>query len=230
MTAGLDLSLYLVTDSRLAAQAGHELPGLVRAAVAGGVTAVQLREKDAGARDFLDLVLRVAEQLPEAVPLIVNDRVDVFLAARHAGAPVAGVHLGQSDLPAAAARELIGPEALIGVSASTPEQLREAAGGAGRVDYVGIGALHATRTKADAPPPLGVRRFAALLAETALPAVAIGGVSVADMPALRAHGAAGGAVVSAICSAADPGAAARQLREAWQSGADGAGASQGAPA
>jgi thiamine-phosphate pyrophosphorylase len=212
----VDLSVYLVTDSRLAAAAGHDLAELVRAAAEGGVTTVQVREKDTSARTFLETVLRIADVLPVGVSLLVNDRVDVFLAARAAGARVDGVHIGQSDLPAAAVRELIGPDAVLGLSASTDEQLRFAATGPARVDYVGIGALHATTTKTDAPPPLGHDRFARLVAISELPAVGIGGVTTADLPVLRSAGAAGAAVVSAICSAPDPAAAARELRAAWE--------------
>lgn len=208
-----DLSVYLVTDSGAAARAGHDIVDVVRAA-ATGVTAVQIREKDATARGFLDTVLRVSAALPGDVAVIVNDRVDVFLAARAAGARVTGVHVGQSDLPPAAVRALIGPDAVLGLSASTPEELAAAAG-TGAVDYVGIGALHATATKRDAPPPLGHAAFARLVAASALPAVAIGGVTAADLPALRRAGAAGAAVASAICAADDPGREARRLRTAW---------------
>ncbi|MFI8593091.1 thiamine phosphate synthase [Microbacterium sp. NPDC078428] len=211
----IDLSLYLVTDSRLAAAAGHDLVELVRAAAEGGVTAVQVRDKDASARVFLDTVLRISDALPAGVALLVNDRVDVFLAARAGGARVEGVHVGQSDLPVGAVRELIGADAVLGLSASTPEQLRLAAAGAARVDYVGIGAVHATTTKKDAPEPLGLGRFARLVAASPLPAVGIGGVTRADLPEMRSAGAAGAAVVSAICSAPDPATAARELRAAW---------------
>jgi len=210
-----DLSLYLVTDSRLAEAAGHDLVELVRAAAEGGVTAVQVRDKDASARVFLDTVLRISDALPAGVALLVNDRVDVVLAARAAGARVEGVHVGQSDLPAQAVRELIGPDAVLGLSACTPEQLRLAAAGPARVDYVGIGAVHATTTKKDAPEPLGLGRFARLVAASPLPAVGIGGVTSADLPEMRSAGAAGAAVVSAICSAPDPATAARELRAAW---------------
>ena len=210
-----DLSVYLVTDSALAASAGHDVVSLVRAAVAGGVSAVQVREKKASARVFLETVLAVADVLPASVALIVNDRVDVFLAARAAGARVAGVHVGQSDLPVSAVRALVGPDAVIGVSAATDEQLRRAATDGALVDYVGIGALRATRTKADAPPSLGHAEFARLVARSALPAVAIGGVTSADLPLLRRAGAAGAAIVSAICAADDPRRAALVLREAW---------------
>ncbi|MDY0829617.1 thiamine phosphate synthase [Microbacterium sp. BG28] len=209
-----DLSLYLVTDAGIAAAAGHDIVDVVRQATANGVTAVQLREKDASARHFLDTVTRVSDVLPEGVALLVNDRVDVFLAARQAGVRVSGVHVGQTDLPPGAVRALIGDDAILGLSAATPEQLAAASGG-DAVDYVGIGALHATATKRDAPPPLGHERFARLVAASALPAVAIGGVSAADLGPLRRAGAAGAAVVSAICGAGDPADAARMLRAAW---------------
>jgi thiamine-phosphate pyrophosphorylase len=211
----VDLSLYLVTDTAQARAAGRDVVEVVRRAVAGGVSAVQVREKDAPARAFLDTVLRIADELPDTVALIVNDRVDVFLAVRAAGRRVSGVHVGQSDLPVGAVRDLVGRDALIGLSAATDAQLRLAAADPARVDYVGIGALHATRTKLDAPPELGLAEFTRLVAVSELPAVAIGGVGVADLSALRAAGAAGGAVVSAICSAPDPEAAARDLRAAW---------------
>lgn len=210
-----DLSVYLVTDSRLAAAAGHDLVDLVLASVDGGVTAIQVREKEASAREFLATVTRLGQSLPEGVALLVNDRVDVFLAARSAGVRVSGVHVGQSDLPVAAVREMIGPDALLGLSASTPEQLEDAAAHPSRVDYVGIGALHPTATKLDAPAALGHDGFARLVAASGRPAVGIGGVAEEDLPRMRAAGAAGAAVVSAICSAPDPAEAARRLRAAW---------------
>jgi thiamine-phosphate pyrophosphorylase len=210
-----DLSIYLVTDKSQASAAGHDLADLVAAAAAGGVTAVQVREKEADAGEFLDTVLKVAAVLPESVALFVNDRVDVFLAARHAGARVTGVHVGQQDLPVGAVRDLVGPEALIGLTANTPVDLFAAGRERSRVDYVGIGSVHTTASKADAAPALGVEGFAALAGSTSLPAVAIGGVTVADVPGLRAGGAAGVAVISAICGAADPRAAAARLAEVW---------------
>ncbi|MBB2976150.1 thiamine-phosphate pyrophosphorylase [Microbacterium endophyticum] len=215
----IDLSLYLVTDAKIATDAGHDLIELMHTAARHGVTTVQVREKDASPRRFLETVLRISETLPPHVSLLVNDRIDVYLAARAAGARVAGVHVGQSDLPVAAVREMIGPDAVLGLSASTEEQLRAAASGAGNVNYVGIGALHATATKKDAPPSLGIVRFAQLVAASALPAVAIGGVTRHDLAGLRRAGAAGAAVVSAVCAAPDPGVAALELRQAWESAA-----------
>jgi len=208
----VDLSVYLVTDAGQAARRGRDVVDVVAQAVAGGVTAVQVREKAATARDFLATVTRVARMLPPGVALFVNDRVDVFLAARAAGARVTGVHIGQDDLPLPLVRSLVGPAAVVGVSAAAPDELAAAAG----ADYVGIGALHPTPTKVDAPPAVGLDGFARLAALTPLPAVAIGGVTAADMPALRAAGAAGGAVVSAVCDAEDPRAAAASLSRAWR--------------
>lgn len=217
----LDLSIYLVTDSDQVAARGRDVPSTVASAVAGGVTAVQVREKDAPAAQFLSTVLSVAAVLPEHVALFVNDRVDVFLAARAAGVRVTGVHVGQSDLPVAVARHLVGDEPIIGLSAATPGELAAAAVDRGRVDYIGIGVLRATSTKIDAPPALGLDGFARLVSATRLPAVAIGGVGIADMAPLRRSGAAGAAIVSGICAAPDPEAAARDFAEAWRGGAIG---------
>lgn len=211
-----DLSVYLVTDAVSCARAGRDVVATVREAVAGGVTAVQVREKHITARDFLDLVTAVAATLPRHVALLVNDRVDVFLAAGAAGARVTGVHVGQHDLPTTAVRALVGPRAVVGLSASTPEQL--AAAERDGADYVGIGALRDTPTKPDAPAGLGHERWAALAAATRLPAVAIGGVTVADVPRVRSAGGAGVAVVSAVCAAADARAAAASLADAWAAG------------
>ena len=210
------LALYLVTDTDLCRAAGHTVPSVVSAAVRAGVRAVQVRAKDASGAAFLGEVLEVADAIAgvpggERVDLYVNDRVDVALAARAAGARVAGVHLGQSDLPAAAARRILWPGALIGVSVVDDDTLRavEAA------DYLGIGPLRDTATKPDAERALGRTGVAALARAATVPAVAIGGISAADLPRLRADGLAGAAVVSAICAAADPERAARDLLRAW---------------
>jgi len=213
--ASFDLSTYLVTDSDQARAAGHDLVDLVAEAVAGGVTMVQLREKDLPARAFLDLVLRVSSAVALTVPVLVNDRVDVYLAAREMGARVAGVHVGQGDLPVAAVRALVGPDAIVGLSAATEDQLSAASARSAGVDYVGIGALHPTTSKKDAPEALGHARLAQLVAVSSLPVVAIGGIDANDLPELRASGAHGAAVVSAICGATDPRAAAQALAAAW---------------
>ena len=212
----VDLSIYLVTDSGPDHSVGRTVAETVAEAIAGGVTAVQVRDKNATAREFLELVTRIESVVPPAVALLVNDRVDVFLAGRASGLRLTGVHLGQTDLPVSLVRTLVGGDAVIGLSAATSEELLAAAADPARVDYVGIGALRATRTKPDAPPALGIDGFTRLVRLTTLPAVAIGGVRPADLPALRAAGAAGAAVVSAVSGAPDPRAAARALADAWQ--------------
>lgn len=210
-----DLSVYLVTDAAQSERCGRDLVATVRAAVAGGVTAVQVREKAGHTRDTLALVGELSHMLPQRVALIVNDRVDVFLAARAAGHRVEGVHVGQQDLPAAAVRGLIGPEALLGVSASSLGEVTEALDPQAAVDYLGLGAVRETTSKDDAPPALGIGGILDLAAASPLPCVAIGGVQPIDLPRLKAGGVVGAAVVSWVCAAADPEKAATELREAW---------------
>lgn len=177
---------------------------------------IQVRDKEASARELFQLLAAVAESVGDKVPVLVDDRVDIFLAARAAGAQVAGVHVGQSDLPVELARALAGPEAIIGLSTATGNEIRDAHRlPAGTVDYLGIGAIHATATKPDHPEPLGISGFGVLVAESSLPCVAIGGINRADVRPLRNAGAAGVAVVSAVCASDDPLAAAHELKEEW---------------
>lgn len=206
--------VLLVTDAAQSEHAGRALVDTVVQAAAGGIAAVQLRAKHADAREQLALLQAIAARVHERVLLTVNDRVDVLLAARALGIRVDGVHVGQSDLPARIVRELVGAEAIVGLSAATAQQLADADPAV--VDYVGIGTVHATSTKADAPPPLGLDGFAALAALAPVPAVAIGGIGTSDAAPLRHAGAAALAVVSAVCAADDPRAAARTLVEAWE--------------
>lgn len=146
--------------------------------------------------------------------LLVNDRVDVYLAARERGARVHGVHVGQSDLAVEDVHRLIGPEPVIGLSANTSEQITAAQASDAHIGYVGVGALRATISKRDAPEPIGADGIVRLAADCSVAAVAIGGVVPEDLPGLRAAGLAGAAVVSWICGAQDPQAAAAQLVEA----------------
>jgi thiamine-phosphate pyrophosphorylase len=201
-----DPTLYLVTDP---AQ-GRERPlaEVVAAAVQGGVTLVQLRDKAAGGRALLEQARALLALLTrQGVPLIVNDRVDIALAA---GA--AGCHVGQSDLPAAAARALLGPDAIVGVSLDAPDQM--GAVDLRAVDYVAHGPFAATATKADAGCPVGAAGLARVRGRTALPLVAIGGIDATNAGLAIGAGADGIAVVRAIMAAADPAAAARELRAA----------------
>jgi thiamine-phosphate pyrophosphorylase len=219
-TSGTDVGVYLVTDTALAERHGHGVLGVVRAAVAAGVRIVQVRDKTASARDLLALTAAVADAVGDRALVVVDDRLDVVLAARAAGHRVAGVHLGQSDVPASAARTLLGPDAHVGLTANTTRHLVEvAAMPQGTVDLLGVGVVHPTSTKPDHPPALGVAGFGRIAATTAVPCVGIGGVGLADVGPLRRAGAAGVAIVSGICAAPDPRAAAAAFVAAW----DGAG-------
>lgn len=207
------LSLYLVTDTALCGVRG--VADTVRMAIAGGVTIVQVRDHQASTRELLSLtqsVLAVAR--PLNVPVVVDDRVDVALAA---GAD--GVHVGQSDLPAGDVRRLLGPSAIVGLSVSNLHQVAAANElPAGVIDYVGVGPFHATTTKPDHPTPLGLGGVRRLIATSSLPSVVIGGVKEDHVADLVNAGADGVAVVSAICASADPQASAEEfasrLREA----------------
>ncbi|MGN8050528.1 thiamine phosphate synthase [Curtobacterium sp. 22159] len=216
MSAAADLGVYLVTDGRLSDRHGIGVLGVVRAAVHGGVRLVQVRDKDASARDLLALSAAVADAVGDRATVVVDDRLDVALAARSAAHLVAGVHLGQSDVPVGVARALLGPDAHVGLTANTPEHLAAVARlPHGTVDLLGVGVVHPTATKADHPPALGHEGFARLAAATEVPCVAIGGVTLDDVAPLRAAGAAGVAVVSGICAAADPGSSAAAFVAAW---------------
>jgi thiamine-phosphate pyrophosphorylase len=171
-----------------------------RAAVRGGATVVQLRLKNADARTLVDVGRALVAALP--VPVIVNDRADVALAC---GA--AGVHLGADDVPVAVLRHVLPPPFVIGAS------VRADTTGA---DYVGIGPVFATVSKADAPEAIGIDGFVALRARSAAPAVAIGGITAEHVAELRTSGAAGVAVIAGVFGTADPEAAARAIRAAWR--------------
>ena len=201
----LDLSLYLVTDTVLCGRRG--VAETARAAVAGGATVVQLRDPVATTRELYDLALEL--RAATTVPLIVNDRLDVALAA---GA--AGIHLGQSDLPVRKAREIAGPEFIIGLSISSVAEMARANDlPVGTVDYLGIGPAFATATKPDAGAALGPDLVAELAGMTELPTVAIGGITADNVGQLS--GVDGICVVSAICAAGDPRTAAANLRKAY---------------
>jgi thiamine-phosphate pyrophosphorylase len=201
-----DLSLYLVVG-RPACSAS--LQATVGSAVRGGVSIVQLRDPEAATRDLIADAQALLDLLrPQGIALIINDRVDVVLAT---GAD--GVHLGQDDMPARDARRLLGADRIIGLSVGSAAEVETSREDLRHVDYVGIGPVRGTSTKADAGSAIGVEGFRQVLALVDLPAVAIGGLGTGSTgPVIRA-GASGVAVVSAICGADDPEAAARRLRE-----------------
>ncbi|MFE6997770.1 bifunctional hydroxymethylpyrimidine kinase/phosphomethylpyrimidine kinase [Microbacterium sp. NPDC057659] len=213
----LDLSLYLVTDAALSGSRG--VAAVVAESVAGGARIVQLRDKDATDSEIVDRLIELSEVIAGRALLVVDDRLDAALEARRRGARVDGVHLGQSDASVLDARAALGPDAIVGLTANTPAHFDAVrALPFGTVDYLGVGVVHPTTTKPNHPPALGVAGFAALAAQSPLPCVAIGGIGMDDVAPLRAAGAAGVAVVSAICAAEDPRAATRAFLCAWHSG------------
>ena len=194
--------LYLVTDDQ---QDLSTLKHVVRKAVEGGVTMVQVREKHGDVRAFIERAQAVKTILEgTGVPLIINDRVDVALAV-----DADGVHLGQSDMPATIARELIGPNKILGLSIENEEQLAEA--DSLPIDYIGLSAIFVTPTKTNTKKHWGIDGLKMALETTSLPIVAIGGINESNIPQLSATGVHGLALVSAICHAEDPKAASEYL-------------------
>lgn len=198
------LRLYVVTDPILAR--GRPLTEIVAAALEGGATAIQLRDKTSNALALVELG-RELRRLTRAVDalLFVNDRVDLAMAIE-----ADGVHLGQDDLPVAVARRILGPDAIVGGSAGNLDELaRSLAAG---VDYLGVGPCYATGSKPDAGDAIGPAGLAVIRGATDLPIVGIGGVNAENLGPVLAAGANGVAVISAIIAAADVRAAARRLR------------------
>lgn len=202
----VDYGVYLVTDRDLCR--GRALEDVVHGAVAGGAGVVQLREKQADTRTFVELARALRGHLaPLGVPLLINDRVDVALAAQ-----AHGVHVGQKDMHPADVRALLGPDAIIGLSVETMAQVKQAE--QMDVDYLGVSPVFATATKTDTAAPWGLDGLRRLRLVTRHLLVAIGGIHEGNAADVLLAGADGVAVVSAICAAADPRVAASALRRA----------------
>jgi len=206
----LDLSLYLVTDPAMCDELG--LVATVSAAVGAGVSMVQLRDYRATDDEMVSLGRELVATLRgTGVPLIIDDRVHLVSAMGAAGA-----HVGQSDLGVEPARALIGPDAYLGLSVQTIGHVTAAQEHAdGAVDYLGVGPVWGTATKPDAAPPGGVETLRQIVSASPWPCVAIGGIGLDRLAQVRGTGAAGAAVVSAICGQPDVAAATRGLRAAW---------------
>lgn len=195
--------VYLVTDRALCLN--RPLDDVVLSAVQGGAGIVQLREKNASSREFLELARALVSRIqPLGIPLIINDRADIALAS---GA--AGLHIGQNDLPPEDARRIMGPDAIIGLSVENRTELLTAEDH--DIDYVGISPVFSTSTKTDTHEPWGLEGLRWAREHSGLPLVAIGGIhrdNAADVIRAGAHSL---AVVTEICSASDPEKAARDL-------------------
>ncbi len=201
----LDLSLYVITDRGLARGRSHL--EMAEAAIAGGATAIQLRDKQAEARDLYRAGLELqALCRSRGVLFIMNDRLDLALAV-----DADGVHMGRDDLPTPVARRLLGGGKLLGVSTENGAQAAQAERDG--ADYVAIGPIYEARgSKGDAGPPVGPQAIAEVCRHTRLPVVAIGGIKAQHVPEVLGAGASGIAVISAIVGAPDIAAAAREFK------------------
>lgn len=203
MKPEIDCSLYLVTDRGL--MSTPTLEEAVEQSIAGGATLIQLREKAASSLEFYRTAVRIKRITDlHHIPLIINDRADIALAA-----DASGVHIGQSDLPAKVVRSMIGKEKILGVSASSlGEAVKAREDGA---DYLGVGAMFATGTKTDAGL-VSMEDLKKIRAAVDLPIVVIGGINQKTIPLFEGFGIDGIAVVSALIAARDIPAAARELK------------------
>ncbi|GLB48916.1 thiamine phosphate synthase [Neptunitalea lumnitzerae] len=200
-----DLLLYLVTDSSMVPL--QELPTVVEQAVKGGVTMVQLREKTADTKTFIEIAKQLKAILSTySVPLIINDRVDVALAI-----DADGVHIGQNDMPYHIARKLLGADKIIGLSVESYEQVQEA--NTLDVDYIGISPVFSTPTKTDTKIAFGIKGVTKISTITKHKTVAIGGIDATNAQQIKQAGANGIAVVSAIMKAPSPEKAAKHLKQ-----------------
>lgn len=198
--------LHLLTDVVLQSRFSHE--DLARLGIAGGADMIQLREKGGSTRAMIEVAKRMGRVCRRAgVPLIVNDRIDVAIAAE-----ADGVHLGQSDFPIPLARKLLGEEKLIGGSAATFEEARICL--AEGADYIGFGPVYVTGSKEDAGPVSGPAVLKQVVEAIPLPIIAIGGITAEKVAEVMKAGAYGIAVISAVCCRIDPEGATKALREA----------------
>jgi thiamine-phosphate pyrophosphorylase len=200
-----DYSVYLVTDRDLAR--GRPTLEIVEAAVRGGVSCIQLREKKCGTREFIEEALAIQPLLARhGIPLIINDRVDVALAVK-----ADGVHLGQKDMSCRMARQIAPHSMLIGISVESLEDAITAQKDG--ADYLGVSPIYTTPTKTDTAQPLGLDGLRSIRSAVDLPLVGIGGLNAGNAAEVIDNGADGVAVVSAIVAADDPEAATRKLVE-----------------
>jgi thiamine-phosphate pyrophosphorylase len=211
----LDLSLHLVVDSELCAP--RSIESVVADAVDGGVRSVQLRDTAADAASLLQRLEGLATVIGGRSALLLHDRVDVAIAARVRGIAVDGVHLAQGDTSPTDARELMGDDAIIGLTANTEQHVAELRRIPRRdVDYLSVGVIRPHADPRHRLPVLGVGGFASFAAEAELPCVAVGGITLADVRALREAGAAGIGLDSDVCAAPDPRAVAAEFAAAWR--------------
>ena len=209
MKAKIDYSIYLVTDREL--MSTETLEEAVEQAIIGGCTLVQLREKDCSSFDFYNTAVKVKEITDKYnIPLLINDRLDIALAV-----DAAGVHVGQSDLPATVVRKIVGEDKIIGVSTGTLEQALKAQDDG--ADYIGVGAMYSTGTKKDAKPT-SMEELKKIRENISLPIVVIGGINKERVKDFEGMGIDGLAIVSAIIAQKDIVEATRELKSIFTQG------------
>ena len=227
MRSKLDISAYLVIGPENTCQ--RPVDDVIRQALDAGFTCVQIRSKECSARDLIEYTRQAADVIAECgktdtVALLVDDRLDVVLAARDAGIAVGGIHVGQTDIPVEVCRRYLGQDAIVGLSARADEMLEHVkTADMSLVDYLGVGPFHETQTKLDcerndegAVITYSVGDLCALAQISPVPIVVGGGVKLVDIPVVKSTGADGFFVVSAVCAAPDPYRAAHELVHAWR--------------
>ena len=226
MRKALDISAYLVIGPENTL--GRPVAEIIRQALEAGFTCVQIRSKECSARDLIAYTAQAAEVISQmgksdTVALLVDDRLDVVLAAREAGVKVDGIHVGQTDIPVEVCRKLLGSDSIVGLSARADEMLEYVkTADMSLVDYLGVGPLHETPTKTDCGRSAdgtiitkSIEDLEELAQASPVPIVVGGGVKLADIPLVKSTGVDGFFVVSAVCSADDPSRSARDLVQAW---------------
>ncbi len=226
MREALDISAYLVLGPENTE--GRSVAEVAKQAIQAGFTCIQLRSKICSAKELIELAQELAQVISDlgksdTVALLIDDRLDVVLAAREQGIKVDGIHVGQSDIPVEVCRKFLGEDAIVGLSARADEMLSYVkTADVSCVDYFGVGPLHETPTKADC----GLSKEGTIIVKTLddiaelekvspVPLVVGGGVKVKDLPALKQTGVAGFFVVSAVCAADNPYVAAQALVDLW---------------
>lgn len=204
----VDYSLYLVTDRNILK--GRDLFAVVEEAILGGVTLVQLREKELSSKQFYNTALKMKQLTSHyGIPLIINDRLDIMLAV-----DAEGLHIGQEDLPLQVARKIIGADKILGYSVSNLDEAKQ--GKALGADYLGAGPVYYTGTKSDAGKPIGLEELKRIKDSVKIPVVAIGGINETNAAEVKQTGVDGIAVVSAILGKQNTGAISRQLISLWK--------------
>lgn len=203
----VDYKLYLVTDRGILK--GRDLFKAVEAAIKGGVTLVQLREKDISTLDFYNIAVKMKVLTKHYnVPLIINDRLDIAISA-----DADGLHIGQSDLPLEVARKLLGKEKILGYSVSSIDEA--VYGEKNGADYLGAGPVYPTGSKLDAVSPIGIDNLGRIVKGVSIPVVGIGGIGISNLSEVKAAGAKGISLISAVLGKDDIQGASRELVGVW---------------